>query len=422
LQFHNNGICESIVARGALQPTECKQKVFVVPTILQITLHAAGIALSSLAMAYVLIACFAEARTAKRPRGMRNDRADSQRSAMAFVATDCCPAVTILKPLCGAEPDLCRCLRTFCVQDYPHYQIVFGVQDPADAALEAVDRLQADLPAADIAVVIDERSHGSNAKISNLANMLPAARHPILVVSDSDVIVDPGYLRRVTAPLADETVGLVTCLYRAQPVGGGWSHLVALFINEWFMPAVRMARLFGNAAFTSGVTIALRRQTLARLGGFAAVADVLADDYWLGERTRRLGLRTIVADGIVDTVVAEPSFASVCRHELRWLRTIRSVQPHSYRLLGISFSLPLIVLGTLLAGAGSIALGLAGVTVAARVLLHYLARPATTPLWLVPLADLLAFALWCWSFASRRVRWRAAVLEVERDGSMQRSA
>jgi ceramide glucosyltransferase len=422
LQFHNNGICESIVARGALQPTECKQKVFVVLTLLRITLHTAGIALAALATAYALLACFAEWRKAKRSRASRNGSADTQRPAMAFVATDCCPAVTILKPLCGAEPDLCRCLRTFCVQDYPHYQIVFGVQDPADAALEAAYRLQAELPATDIAVVIDERSHGSNAKVSNLANMLPAARHPILVLSDSDVIVDAGYLRRVLAPLTDETVGLVTCLYRAQPVGGRWSHLVALFINEWFMPAVRMARLFGNTTFTSGVTIALRRQTLARLGGFAAIANVLADDYWLGERTRRLGLKTVVADGIVDTVVAEPSLGTVCRHELRWLRTLRSVQPHSYRLLGISFSLPLVALGTLLAGADSIALGLAGVTVAARVLLHYLARPAATPLWLVPIADLLAFALWCWSFTSRRVRWRTAVLEVERDGTMQRGA
>jgi ceramide glucosyltransferase len=198
--------------------------------------------------------------------------------------------------------------------------------------------------------------------------------------------------------------------------------LVALFINEWFMPAVRVAQLFGSASFTSGVTIALRRETLERLGGFEAIADVLADDYWLGEHTRRLGLRTVAADGSVDTVVAEPSFDSVCRHELRWLRTIRSVQPRSYGPLGITFTVPVAALGTLLAGAGSMVLGLAGTAVVARVLLHRLARQRGTPLWLVPIGDLLAFGLWCWSFASRRVRWRAGVFAVERDGSMQRTS
>lgn len=406
---------------GALVPTHCKQKVFVVLTIAQITLHTMGIALAALATAYALLACFAEFQAGRRAQVVRGYDYERRADATPFVSTECCPPVTVLKPLCGCEPNLYQCLKTFCVQDHPRYQIVFGVQDPADAALAIAHRLQAEMPTQDIIVVIDARLHGSNGKVSNLANMMPAARHPILVASDSDVIVDPSYLRRVTAPLSDPTVGLVTSLYRAQSIGGVWSHLVALFINEWFMPAVRIARLFGSASFTSGVTMVLRRQTLEQLGGFEAIVNVLADDYWLGERTRRLGLKTVAAEGIVDTVVAEQSFGSACCHELRWLRTIRSIDPRSYGPLGISFTVPVAALGTLLAGAGSVVLGLAVAAVMARVLLHRLARPAYAPLWLVPIGDLLAFALWCWSFTSRRVRWRAGVFAVERDGSMQRT-
>jgi ceramide glucosyltransferase len=394
--------------------------VFAVLTAAQITLHTLGVTLAALASAYALVACFAEALTAMRARAVRMPDYAQRARANALVASESSPPVTILKPLCGAEPDLYRCLRSFCVQDHPQYQVVFGVQDPADAALPIARRLQLELPTQDIVVVIDSRLHGSNRKVSNLANMLPAARHSMLVLADSDVIVDAAYLRRVTAPLADPTVGLVTSLYRARAVGGAYSRLAALFVNEWFMPAVRIARLFGSAAFTSGVTIALRQQTLARLGGFEAIADVLADDYWLGEHARRLGLTTVIADGIVGTVVAESSFDSVCRHELRWLRTIRSVQPRGYAPLGISFTLPVVALGTLLAGADSIVLGVVAAAVVARVLLHQLAGSRCAPLWLVPVGDLLAFALWCWSFASRRVRWRDAVFDVERDGSMQR--
>ena len=155
------------------------------------------------------------------------------------------PPVTVLKPLCGAEPGLHQHLRSFCRQDYPQFQIVFGVRDAADPALAAVRRLMAEFPAQPIDVVIDPQQYGSNAKVSNLINMIARARHDVLVMADSDTCVAPDYLAAVTAPLQDRNVGLVTCLYRGVPTRQLWSRLGAMYINDWYAPSVLLAWLFG---------------------------------------------------------------------------------------------------------------------------------------------------------------------------------
>lgn len=344
------------------------------------------------------------------------------------------PAVTVLKPLCGAEPELYSCLSSFCDQDYRTaagpgiFQIVCGVRDPSDPAVGVVRRLQQERPELDLAIAIDPTQHGASAKVSNLMNMLPLVRHDHLVIADSDVCVEPDYLARVVAPLADPAVGVVTCPYRGRPRPGLWSHLGALFINDWFMPSVHVAALFGSRAFAFGASIAMRRDALAAIGGFASIVNQLADDYRLGELTRRRGLATVLSDVIVDTWVDEPSLAELVRHELRWLRTIRIVQPVGYSLSFITFSLPLAVLGTVLTRGGALALGLLALTLAARVMLHCLtrrplaggrSRAPLTQLWAIPVSDALAFGLWCWGFAARRVQWRDARFQVHRDGSVR---
>ena len=177
------------------------------------------------------------------------------------------PAVTILKPLCGDEHELYECLRSFCDQDYPKFQIVFGVADGADPAAEVVSRLQREFPRLDLKLVVDRRQHGSSRKVSNLMNMMPLARHDFLVISDSDVRVPRNYLSRIVPPLLDPDVGIVTCPYRGVPRSGLWSLLGSMFINDWFIPSVRVAALSGSRAFAFGVTIALRRQVLASIGG-----------------------------------------------------------------------------------------------------------------------------------------------------------
>jgi ceramide glucosyltransferase len=364
-----------------------------------------GTALSGAAAAYAIAAAFAV-------------RAGI--SSLAAQIQDA-PAVTILKPLCGAEHELYECLRSFCDQSYPRFQVVFGVSDGNDPAIDVVGRLQREFPSIDLRLAVDRRQHGSSRKVSNLINMMPLASHDYLVISDSDVRVGRDYLSNVVGPLLDQDVGIVTCPYRGNPRKGLWSLLGSLFINDWFIPSVRVAAMSGSRAFAFGVTIAVRRQVLARIGGFASIANQLADDYRLGELTRQLGLRTVLSDVVVETCVDEQGFGELVRHELRWLRTIRAVRPIGYTLSFITFGVPVAVAGSVLAGGTLPALALSGLTVAARVLLHFRVRgqsqaPARSLL-VLPLRDGLSLGLWVWGFMTRRVHWREDRYRVSSDGS-----
>jgi ceramide glucosyltransferase len=346
----------------------------------------------------------------------RLGRGGAPRSATAL------PPVTVLKPLCGTEHELYESLRSFCDQQYPDFQVVFGVSDASDPAIAVVRRLQLEFPGRHLDLVVDRRQHGSNRKVSNLINMMAFVRHDHLVIADSDVRVTPDYLSRVVPPLQDPGVGIVTCAYRGRPVSGFWSLLGSLFINEWFMPSVGVAALSGSREFAFGVTIGIRRQVLAGVGGFTAIADQLADDYRLGELTRDRGLRTVLSDVVVETSVHEPRFADLVSHELRWLRTIRAVRPLGYLLSFVTFSVPAAALGAALTGGAPLSLTMLAITAAARLLLHTRARrpgASAAQLWVLPFRDSLNVVLWGWSFTTRRVHWRDDYYRVSRDGSAE---
>ena len=337
--------------------------------------------------------------------------------------------VTLLKPLCGAEPRLYEHLRSFCLQDYPDYQIVFGVRDPADPALAVVRRLQAEFPRLPIDLVVSPQLHGGNHKISNLINMVACARHDVLVMADSDTCVGPDYLASVTAPLLDREVGLVTCVYRGVPTPQVWSRLGAMYINEWFMPSVLLSWLFGLAGYATGQTLCLRRDTLQAIGGLQAIADHLADDYRLGELVRGLGLRIVISPYVVDAQHDEPDLNALVHHELRWMRTTRILRPISYSFMFCSFSLPLAGLGVVLAaavpGLSVAAWALFWTAAAARLALHFAQRPGSarallSDLWLLPWRDLLICWIWYRSFFSYRVSWRGHDFDVDADGVMRR--
>lgn len=365
-----------------------------------------GFTLTALTMVYGVIAFIAAGKRIRSP---------------PLAARDAAP-VTILKPLCGAEPETYECLRSFCDQEYPQFQLVFGVCDSHDPVVAIVERLRREFPQHDLSLVIDRRQHGSSRKVSNLINMMALARHDFLVLSDSDVRVRRDYLAKVVAPLHDAGVGIVTCAYRGNPRPGLWPLLGSLFINEWFIPSVRVAAMAGSRSFAFGATIAVRRQVLASVGGFAPIADQLADDYRLGELTRRLGLRTVLSEVVVETCVAELSFGDLVRHELRWLRTIRALRPLGYGFSFVTFGVPVAALGTLLAGGAAPAMGMLAVTALARVMLHLLTRKRGSPPFhfiVLPFRDVLSLSLWAWSFVTRRVHWRQDRYHVTRDGSVR---
>jgi ceramide glucosyltransferase len=330
--------------------------------------------------------------------------------------------VTVLKPLHGAEPRLYDNLRSFCVQAHPDYQLVFGVREQNDPAIAVVQRLRDEFPQRSIALAIDPRVYGANFKVSNLLNMLPHAQHDWLVLADADISVPTDYLARVTAPLADPGVGIVTCLYHGIPGPSFWSRLGRLFIDDWFAPSVRLSHAFGSTRFAFGSTIALRRDALQAIGGFEALRDTLADDFWLGELTRRAGLRTVLSEVVVGTDVSESQLKELWTHELRWLRTIRSIAPAGFAMTFVCFTSPLLLLGLCLAP-GPITAVLALLGGGARVLLHFLQRCtgdrafAWHEVLLIPLRDTLLLMEWAAALAGWQVRWRGQVMHARGGGS-----
>ncbi|SFB54016.1 bacteriohopanetetrol glucosamine biosynthesis glycosyltransferase HpnI [Azotobacter beijerinckii] len=339
-------------------------------------------------------------------------------------ASDCVQPISVLKPLHGAEPRLYENLRSFCQQAHPNYQLIFGVREPQDPAIAVVHRLRAEFPQLAIDLVVDPRVHGANLKVSNLLNMLPLARHDWLVLADSDISVPADYLSRVTAPLADAGVGIVTCLYYGVPQDGFWARLGCLFIDDWFAPSVRLSHASGSTRFAFGSTIALRREALQSIGGFEALRDTLADDFWLGELTRQAGLRTVLSDLVVGTEVSETRLTELWAHELRWLRTIRAIAPGGFAMSFVCFTWPVSLLGLTLAPS-TLSVWLAMTAGSARVARFFLGRKARRPsmpwyeVLLTPFRDLLLLLEWAVALTSWRVKWRGQVLHAHKDRPMR---
>lgn len=331
--------------------------------------------------------------------------------------------VTVLKPICGPDPNLYENLRSFCRQDYPAYQVVFGVSDAADPAIGIVQRVIADCPNRDLALVVDDRLIGTNFKVGSLANMLRRARHDLLVIADSDMRVQPDYLRTLVAAFEDPKVGAVTCLYKGSPVRGLSSAISAMFINEWFLPSVLVALTFEKLRYCFGASIAVRREALDAIGGFEALADDLADDYMLGRLISARGYEIRLSPYLVENLVLEPDLASLFLHELRWARTVRSVRPVGYALSFVTYSLPMSLLFLWVTQGAPVGVAAVALTLGLRVLLHYVARAAfgiASPAmpWLIPFRDILAFLVWCASFLGRSVQWRKGKFSLSPDGRL----
>jgi ceramide glucosyltransferase len=329
--------------------------------------------------------------------------------------------VTILKPLHGAEPRLFSQLASFCNQDYSApVQIVFGTQDAADPAVRIVERLKESLPDKPLEVRIDPREHGSNRKISNLVNMMPAARHDVLVVADSDIKVGPNYLTDIVSDLQQPNVGAVTCLYHGIGGAGVWSWLAATAINMHFLPQVIVALRFRLAQPCFGATIAMRRETLNRIGGFSAFADYLAEDYAIGEAVRGLGQKVVIPHFIVGHVCFERDFAALLAQQFRFARTIRTIDPVGYAGSIVAHPFPLALIAALM-GANQGALLLTAVLACRGVLCMSIKRAlglANQPYWLIPIQDLISFLAFIVGFFEIGVSWRGHRYRVLPDGRL----
>jgi ceramide glucosyltransferase len=336
------------------------------------------------------------------------------------------PSVSILKPLCGAEPGLLANLGSFTRQDYAgDVEIIFGVQDAADPAVPVVADLIAGEGAIPIPMtlrlVIDTALHGPNRKVSNLVNLAKVASGDIIVLADSDMRVGPGYLAAVTGALRPPGVGLVTCLYRGEPLAGRWSCLSGMAIDHHFLPSVLVGLRLGLAKPCFGSTIALRRDTLARIGGFEAFAGYLADDYAVGAAVRKLGFDVAIPPIALDHICCEDSFAAMLAHELRWTRTIRRVDPLGYAGTVVTHAIPFALI-TLLLTPGRASVGLLLAALACRRALQIqvdrvLGRSLGGPWW-GPIRDVLSFAVFVASFWSGAVSWRGRSYRVRRDGTL----
>jgi ceramide glucosyltransferase len=328
-------------------------------------------------------------------------------------------AVTLLKPLHGAEPRLLENLSSFLALDHAGpVQILFGAHRRDDPALEAVRALRAAHPDKRIDLVIDATQHGANGKIANLINMIGRAAHPVLVISDSDIAVAPDYLTRVLAALDAPGVGAVTCAYRGRGDAGFWSRMAAAGIDWQLLPGILFGVRMRLATPCMGSTIALSAQTLTAIGGFGAFADTLADDYATGEAVRGLGLKVAVPPMLVTHASADAGFAEFWRHEVRWGATILGVAPGRYVANVIAMPLPLALLAIPFApGAGALATlaALIARTILAAAVGRASGAHPLSLLWL-PVRDFLTFAAFLASFFARSVAWRDASLVIRRDG------
>jgi ceramide glucosyltransferase len=349
----------------------------------------------------------------------RNFLRDSRRAPS--LAPPFAPPISILKPLRGTDPDLYGSFRSHCLQDYPAYELVFGVSDPDDPAVALVERLQTEFPDRLIRLVVCPKVLGTNLKVSNLVQMLPQARHELLIVNDSDIRVDPDYLRRVAQEFADPHVGMVTCLYRGIAGNTLGSKLESIGISTDFSAGVLAARQVEGIRFALGSTLTFSRAVLDAIGGFEPLVDYLADDFQLGARIAKAGFEVRLSDVVVDHHLPDYGVRGFLQHQLRWARSTRDSRRWGYTGVGLTFGLPWALLALLLSGGAAWAWGVLAVAAALRLamaiivgrtILHDDDVPRL--LALLPLRDLVAMMVWIASFAGHTVAWRGDEFILEK--------
>jgi ceramide glucosyltransferase len=347
-------------------------------------------------------------------------------NAIAAGNTDL-PPVSILKPLKGTDPEMYESFRSHCLQDYPNYEILFGISDADDPAAELVKRLIREFPEREIRLIACEKNLGMNGKASSLAQLASAANCELLVVNDSEIRVGQDYLRSVVSELQERGVGLVTCLYRGIAQRTIGSKLESLGISTDFSAGVLAANMLeGGVHFGLGSTLAFRRRELQAIGGFEAIADYLADDYELGKRISQLGMRVVLSRSVVETFLPAYGISGFFSHQLRWARTIRVSRPGGYAGLALTYALPWAILCVAVARGAAWAWGLFAAAAVLRFVMAAVVgisvlrdRNLLRSIWLLPFRDVLAPVVWVGGLLGRKIVWRNEEFEL-RGGKLKR--
>ena len=371
-------------------------------------INLAGLIITAASLVYVLAAmrCLARFRTSREQ-----------------VAVEL-PPVSLFKPVCGLESGLLENLRSFCTQDYPCYQVIFGAACADDPAVPVVRQVMKEFPHLDTSLVINDRVIGANYKVSSLANMYPAAKHDVFVISDSDMRVGKNYLGSVVPPVLDNKVGAASCLYQGVPATDTVAtRLACLFINEWFLPSVLVARAVRGISFCLGATMVVPRKVLTQVGGFERLASYLADDYMLGKLVSDQGYQVVLAPYVIKNIITERNLRSLFMHELRWARTVRNVQPGGYAFSFITYTIPVALVYCVITPDKVLGICMLIASIIVRLLMHGVARrrlrePGPPVPALLPLRDLMCFLVWVASFMGRNVSWRSNKFSLQSDGHL----
>jgi ceramide glucosyltransferase len=354
------------------------------------------------------------------------------RSSHKAVQSSFTPRVTLLKPVFGLEPRLPENLESFFAQDYPAYEIIFGARNSQDPAIRIVERLREKYPMVPVKIVFSGEPQRPNAKVCSLEKMIAVATTDFYIISDSDVHVQPNYIRENMAPFADPTMGVVTCLYRGVPTGGFWSRLEALGMSVEMTAGVVVANTLEGMKFALGPTMIARREALEQMGGIATLADYCSDDYLLGNWIAEKGWKVVISPHIIDHVVLNRNFKSSVLHQVRWMKSTRFSRPKGHFGTSLTFAMPFGILGFL----AGVAIGnrLLGAELLAWALLNriilsvaagwFVVRDPNSVkhCWLYPLRDLMGFFFWAASYRNSEVVWRGERYRLTMGGKMTRVA
>ena len=362
--------------------------------------------MAAVPLVYYLVAIFS---------AVRFFRAERARRLPEFA-----PPVSLLKPVHGVDFASRTNFESFCRQGYPEYEILFCVNDMEDPAVPLLRQAIKDFPRCSIRILSGAPKLGSNQKVNNLVRLAREAKHEIIVQSDGDVRVSPDYLKNVVAEFADKSVGVVSCFYRGVAERNFWAEVEAVGAASDFFAGALVANLPGKVTFALGASVATTKTWLTKIGGYEALADLLADDYEIGNRVHKAGGKVLLSREAVWTMYPAQTLKSFWQHQARWARTVRLVRPASFFGLVVTHGLPWAVLAAVVAPSAWIGAAFVAAYLVLRLLMAWVVgvwgvRDEVLPkkLWLVPLRDAIHFAVWVAGFVSNRVTWGGVEYAIE---------